>query len=144
MAYYDALIAKWATLTPGTTAQKLAQLNAITITGSVPTTFYCTGVDLLNCVNYPEFKVLTAVQQSNLLSMCSCPGLILGGSANTTHMAAGLILDYFPAPASPTIAALTALAKGVTQPWWQASVAAGGGALNGPVSLTDLTPNGLS
>jgi hypothetical protein len=32
MAYYDALIAKWATLT-GTTAQKLAAVNALTVAG---------------------------------------------------------------------------------------------------------------
>jgi hypothetical protein len=36
MAYYDALIAKWATLTPATTAAKLAQLNASTTVVSVP------------------------------------------------------------------------------------------------------------
>lgn len=32
MAYYDALIAKWATLT-GTTSDKLAQINALTVPG---------------------------------------------------------------------------------------------------------------
>jgi hypothetical protein len=32
MAYYDALIAKWATLT-GTTAEKLATINALTVAG---------------------------------------------------------------------------------------------------------------
>ena len=31
MAYYTALIAKWATLTPGTTAAKLTQVNALTV-----------------------------------------------------------------------------------------------------------------
>jgi len=34
MAYHDAMIAKWATLSAGTTAQKLAQLNAATATGA--------------------------------------------------------------------------------------------------------------
>lgn len=34
MAYYDALIAKWATLT-GTTADKLAQINALTAPGPI-------------------------------------------------------------------------------------------------------------
>jgi hypothetical protein len=33
MAYYDALVAKWATLAPGTTAQKLAAVNALTVAG---------------------------------------------------------------------------------------------------------------
>lgn len=141
MAYYDALIAKWATLTPGTTAQKLAQLNAMTVTGSIPTTFNCTGVQLLNSINYPEFKVLTATQQSNLLLMCACPGSILGGSANTTHMAAGMILDYFPV-AGPTIAALAAIAKAVTQTWASANGypdAQNGG---GGITLVDLANAG--
>ena len=36
MAYYDALIAKWATLPSGdTTAQKLAALNALTVAGPI-------------------------------------------------------------------------------------------------------------
>jgi hypothetical protein len=34
MAYHDAMIVKWATLSAGTTAQKLAQLNVATATGA--------------------------------------------------------------------------------------------------------------
>jgi hypothetical protein len=41
----------------------------------------------------------------------------------------------------PTVTALTAMAKGLVQPWWQA---ANGGALNGPVSLSDTITAGLS
>jgi hypothetical protein len=41
----------------------------------------------------------------------------------------------------PTVAALTAFAKGLVTPWWQAST---GGALNGPVSESDTTAAGLS
>lgn len=143
MAYYDALVAKWATLTPGTTAQKLAQINAIVVTGSVPTAFYVTGNQLLNCINYAEFKVLTASQQANLLALCQVQGALLGGSSNTSFIVDGMILDYF-AVGGLTVAALTALSKGAVMPWWQAGVASGGGGLNGPVSDTDLTPNGLS
>lgn len=120
MAYYDALITKWGTLS-GSTQSKLDQINALTVTGSVPTAFYCTGADLLNAINWTEFAALTAVQQSNLLSLCQVPGQILGGSANTSHMAAGMILAYFTNLGGPTIAGLTALAKTVTQPWWQAN-----------------------
>jgi hypothetical protein len=40
MAYYDALIAKWPTLTPGTVAARLAQLAAITVAVlNQPTTY---------------------------------------------------------------------------------------------------------
>lgn len=141
MAYYDALVAKWATLTPGTTAQKLAQLNAIVVTGSVPTSFFVTGDQLLNCINYAEFKVLSATDQANVLSICRTPGNLLGGSGNTSFIVDGIIIDKFPG-AGPTVAALTALAKGASQPWWQATVAQGGGGLTGPVSNADLAAAG--
>lgn len=151
MAYYDALIAAWNGATqppPGvagtgltaqmTTAQKIAAVNGWTVTGTVPTTFFVTGAQLANSVNYAEFKALTAAQQSNLLLMFACPGQLLGGSANTTHLIDGMIIDYFPL-AGPTIAALTALAKGTVTPWWQS-----GGNLNSTVSQSDVTAAGLS
>ena len=141
MAYDDSLIAKWASLAPDTTANKLIAINAITVTGSIPTTLFATGDQLLNCINYAEFKALTAAQQSNLLLMLNTPGQLLGGSANTTHMVDGMILDYFNV-AGLTIAALTALAKGAVLPWWQASVANGGGGLSSPVSNNDLVAAG--
>ena len=141
MAYYDALIAKWATLTPGTTAQKLAQINALTVTGVVPTTLYVTGDKIANCINYAEFKALTATQQSNVLALCRINGQLLGGSSNTAFLVDGMIIDYFPL-AGPTIAALTALAQGAVTPWWQAAVAQGGGGLSSPVSQADLTAAG--
>jgi hypothetical protein len=134
MAYYTALINGWNSVTQPpagvtgtgltaqmTTAQKLANVNAWTVTGSVPTSFYVSGADLLNCLDKTEFNALTAAQQSNLLWMCSCAGPLLGGSAQTSHLAAGLILTYFTNLGGPTIANLTALAKATTQPWWQFS-----------------------
>ncbi len=137
MAYYDALVAKWATLT-GTTQQKLDQINALTITGSVPTSFFTTGAAVLNCIAYSEFKVLTDQQKSNLLNMLAIPGPLLGGSANTAFMVDGMIIDYFLANGPITMAALTALAKAAVMPWWQAPVSSGGGGLNSPVSTNDL------
>lgn len=153
MAYYTALIAAWngvtqppagvtgAAITGGmTTAQKIAAVNGWTITGSVPTSFFTTGNAVLNCINYTEFKALTATQQANLLGMLAVQGALLGGSANTSKMVAGMIIDMFPV-AGPTVAALTALAQGIVQPWATAST---GGGLNGPVSQTDATAAGLS
>lgn len=135
MAYYTALINEWALLTPGTTAAKLAQINAMTVTGAVPTSFFVTGNQLMNCINYAEFKALTAAQQSNILLMCVCPGPLLGGSANTSFIIDGMIIDYFPV-AGPTIAALTALAKANVQPWWQAN------GYTSPITQGDLTAAG--
>lgn len=141
MAYYDALIAKWATLTPGTTAAKLAQLNAITVSGSVPTSMVATGDQIANCIDWAEFNALTPARQTNILQLCAIPGKLLGGSANLSHLLPGMIVAYFPG-GGPTIVALTALAQALAQPWWQASVANGGGGLQGPVTATDLIPAG--
>lgn len=135
MAYYTALIAQWPLLTPGTTAAKLAQLNAMTVSGSVPTSFFVTGDQLLNCINYAEFKVLTAAQQNNILAVCRTPGQLLGGSGNTAFLVDGMILDYFPV-AGPTVAALTALAKVTATPWWQAN------GYSGPFTSPDLVAAG--
>lgn len=150
MAYYDLLISAWNNPTqppPGVTgtgltagmptATKLANVNAWTVTGAIPTTIYVTGDQVFNCVNYTEFKALTAAQQSNLLMMLNTPGLLLGGSGNTTHLLVGMILDVFTVGGA-TIAALTALAKAATQPWWQA---------NGyprPFDMGDVAAAGLS
>lgn len=157
MAYYTALITAWngvtqpptgvvgTAITGGmTTAQKMAAVNGWTVTGTVPTTFYTSGDALLNCINYSEFKLLTAAEQTNLLAMLRIPGSLLGGSGQATHMVPGMIVDYFlTLHAGPiTIAALTALAS--AQPWITTPVAQGGGGLTGPVSLTDTGPAGLS
>ena len=155
MAYYTALQTAWNSVTQpptgvtgqglvggDTTAQKITKVNAWTVTGAVPTTTFTTGDQIFNCVNYPEFKALTAAQQSNVMAMCSTPGQLKGGSANTTLLLAGMIVDYFP-PAGITITNLTALSKGLTQLWWQAPVANNGGGLTAPVSQVDCTAAGL-
>ncbi len=108
MAYYTAFINAWnagvvpanCTGTPfiglTTTQQRLDALNGWTFTGAIPTTLYSTGVQLANCINYAEFKALTATQQANVLALCQIPGGLLGGSGNTAFLTDGLILDCFP------------------------------------------------
>jgi hypothetical protein len=134
MAYYTALINEWPSLT-GTTAQKLATLNAMTVTGSVPTSFYVTGAQVLNCINWTEFAALTAQQQSNLLMLCANPGPLLGGSGNTSFLVDGMILAYFN-HSGATVTALTALAQATVQPWWQAN------GYPGPFNNNDLIAAG--
>lgn len=153
MAYYDTLVAAWNSgtqppagvtgtgLTGLSTAAKLIAINGWSVTGSVPTTFFCTGTQLLNCINYAEFKALTAAQQSNLLALCNNPGPILGGSANVSHMAAGMILDYFNV-AGATVAALTALAKTTTQTWATANGYPNAQNGNGGITAVDLANAG--
>lgn len=149
MAYYDALIAAWNNPTqppPGvtgtgllpadTTDQKITKVNAWTVTGQIPASFLVTADQLANCVNYTEFKALTAGQQTNLLNLLNISGSLMGGSANTSLLVVGMIIDYFP-PASVTISNLTKLAKAAVMPWWQATVAQGGGGLMSPVGRPD-------
>lgn len=133
MAYYTALVAAWngATQPPSgtsgtaitggmTTAQKLAAVNGWTVTGSIPTAIMVSGSQVANCIDKTEFLALTAQKQSNILALCNSPGLLLGGSANTSHLLVGLLLDAF-APGGATMTALTALATSSVQPWWQAN-----------------------
>ena len=136
MSYYTALINEWPLLTPGTTQAKLTQINAMTVTGSVPTTLYCTGAQLANCINYAEFKALAAAQQQNLLLLCLSPGPMLGGSSNTAFLTDGMILDYFTNHVGPTITALTALAQASSQLWWVAN------GYTSPISVDDLVKAG--
>ena len=151
MAQYTNLIAAWngATQPPtgvtgspllggDTTAQKLAKVQAWTVTGAVPTTFYVTGPQLANCINYAEFKALTATQQANLLALCNNPGSLLGGSANTAFLGDGMILDYFTNKSGPTILALTTLAQATVQPWWQYA------GYTSQIGLQDVQAAGLS
>jgi hypothetical protein len=156
MAHYDALIAAWNNPTqppPGvtgsgllsadTTDQKIVKVNAWTVTGSVPTTLHVTVDQVANVINYTEFKALSAAQETNLLALLTIPGQLLGGSGNTAILFMGMLLDYFPA-GSQTRAGLTALAKGLTQMWWQASVADNGAGLTSPVSIDDTKAAGLT
>ena len=160
MATYTALIAAWnassasvGALPSGvagtslfglTTAQKIAAVNGWTVTGTIPTTFYVSGAQLLNCINWTEFAALSAAQQSTLLQLCAIPGDLLGGSAETSFLVDGMILAYFTNHSGPTVIALTALANAQVQAWWGVSVASGGGGLTSSVSVADTTAAGLT
>lgn len=127
---YGALIALWPTLTPGTTAAKLAQVNAMVVTGTVPGQFTVTGAQLFDAINFAEFTALAPADQTLIMQACQL--------ASTQALAAGagsmlraLFLAKF-APAGPTITALAAMAKGLSQPWWQAN------GYHSPFNLEDL------
>lgn len=132
MAYYDALITEWATLT-GTTAQKLAAINVLTVTGQVPTLTFVTGSQLFNCLVWGEFNALTAAQQTTLMQLCAIPGQLEGGSASP------FVAPFFGSLGSKmptTIANLVALAQAVVTPWWQAN------SYSSPISQSDLAAAG--
>lgn len=136
MAYYDALIAEWPNITGANTAAKLANLNALPVTGAVPAVFTFTGQQLFNCLDWTEFFSLTAAQQTQILEICAMPFVMTGGQAS--FVGKMFVAFYSGKLGGPTIAALTALAKAITQPWWAA---------NGyprPFDLGDIAAAGLS
>jgi uncharacterized protein (DUF697 family) len=140
MAYYDALVAKWSTLTPGTTAAKLAQLNAMTVTTSVPGKALLSPSAILNAIVFADLVALTQLQVSQLT-------LLLSGDtvdvSTGTSIRAGLVALF--AGKTTTLANLAALVASIDAPvvpWWQATVAQGGGELRGPVALSDLLAAG--
>jgi hypothetical protein len=143
MAYYDALIAKWSTLT-GSTAEKLAQLNALTVPGQQRAV--------------PVLQVMTYLRTNNLWLPIK--------AAVATSAGAAAAVDYNSDPRVETIdvtlpivqsmladlvahnllsaqnvADINALAA-TTIPWWQATVAQGGGGLSSPVTSPDLVAAG--
>lgn len=126
------------------TAQKLTKVNGWTVAGSVPTTFFVSGDQILNCISFQEFNQLQPFQQANVLALCQVPGPLLGGSATTSHAVAGMIINYFSNVAGPTITALTALAKATVTPWWQVDQSAGGGGFFEPITPSDVAAAGLS
>lgn len=141
MAYYDALAAKWATLTPGTTTAKLTQINAATVTGTTITMIVPT-YKIYNLIVASEFNALIAANQQlvrDILGMGT-----VDASPGTAIRAR--IISLFP-NGTATFTALSALAATFDSPqvlWWSASVAGGGGGLASPVSQQDLTVAGLS
>jgi hypothetical protein len=139
MAYYTALIAKWATLTPGTTAAKLAQINAITVAGP-PGKAILAPSQILNSIVFADLAALTQLQVSQLT-------LLLAGSQVDASVGSSIRLGIQAlfAGKTTTLANLSALVTPLdttTIPWWQATIAQGGGALNSPVSLDDLVAAG--
>lgn len=151
MAYYTALIAAWNTgtvpvgvvgsaLTGQSTAQKIININAWTLTATIPPSYTITGAQISSCIKWSEFAALTAAQQSLVMQLCAIPTLSVGSSAaEIALLADGMIIAFFPAGGA-TITALSALAPSA-QPWVTAS---GGGGLSSPVSINDTTAAGLS
>lgn len=135
MPDYTAFKAQWATLTPGTTQQKLAQINAQTVTGTIPTLTTTSGAQIFNCIAWAEFNAITAAQQTLLMQVCTIPGNLVGGSASP------FIAPMFGTLAAKmplTIVALTALAKATVTPWWQAN------GYTSPFNESDCTAAGVS
>lgn len=132
MAYYDALITKWATLTPGTTAAKLVQINAATATGAsvamvVPT------YKVYNLIDPTEFVALTAANQQLVRDIL---GMGTVDASAGTSVRARMVAIF---PSGTTRTALNALAATYDSPqvsWWSSA------GYSSPVSSADLAAAG--
>lgn len=139
MAYYDALIAKWATLAPGTTAEKLAAINALTVTGPAIPMIIKTH-QIYNLIVASEFAALTAANQQLIRDILNMGEV----DASPGTKVRAMVVARFP-NGTATFTALAALAAKYDTPsipWWQGTVAQGGGGLTQPVYPSDLVAAG--
>lgn len=128
---YTALQTIWPTLT-GTTAQKLTTLNAMTVTGSIPSDITVTGPQIYNCIVSSEFSALSAANQQAVRDIYELSGNIEAGTGTTVRT---VLLALFGG-GTTTRANFVALAKGISQPWWQAN------GYTAPINDSDLAAAG--
>lgn len=119
MAYYDALSNQWKTLS-GTTDEKLAQINALTVQVASQGVAMVTPSQILNAIVFADLALLTQLQISQLTLLLS------GGSVDASKgssIRAGI--QSFFSGKTQTLANLTALFSMADQPvsipWWQAN-----------------------
>lgn len=133
MAYYTALIAFWA-LQTGTTAAKLATVNAATVTGSVPTVFSVSSSDIYSALDAGEWVGMQsdAVKSQLIRDILNLTNSIPVGAGTM----ANLILFYVFGSSPATLLNLGKLAVAQVQPWWQAN------GYSSPFSNNDLIAAG--
>jgi hypothetical protein len=152
MAYYDALVARWATLA-GTTAEKLAAINALTIAG--PMTDVTVAAVVATLALSGKLAGLQAYAQSPpsnanaealvaarelvaLLSSPNAPPFRMSDPtvyATIQNFLAALVADAATGIGATDEAALLSLAA-TTVPWWKANGYAS------PISQGDLDAAG--
>lgn len=138
MAYYDALVAKWATLT-GTTEEKLVAINELTVVLPANKAIL-SPTQIVNAIAYSAIAALSADKQGELQILLSGPNV--DASIGST-VRAGLASIF--ASSATTLANLAKLYEPFDHPkapWWQTPVSEGGGGLTRPVSSTDLVEAG--
>ena len=134
MAYYDALVAKWATLSPGTTQQKLTQINALTV--AAPQKALLSPSAILNACVFADLAGLTQLQVSQLTLLLA--GSSIDASAGTSIRLGIQTLFAGKATTLANLAALVAPFDNATIPWWQSA------GYTSAISAGDLTAAGLS
>ena len=165
MTYYTALATEWAAITaanPGyTSAQKLAAINALAVPG--PTVDVAASAVLGYLMLNVKLGALQAYAASppngsspsvvalvvELLSAFSYPAFGTFQASNPTvystlnTMLTAMTTDAHTGLTSTDVTAIMALAQ-TTIPWWQATIAQGGGGLSSPVGVGDLSAASLT
>lgn len=144
MAYYTALINEWNTVTtnnPGwSAAQKMSYINSLTV--SAPQKAILTPSSILNACVFSDLAALTQLQVSQLALLLA--GSNVDASAGTSIRLGIQTLFSGKTQTLSNLAALVAPYDNATIPWWEATVAQGGGGLNSHVDVGDLAAAGLS
>lgn len=133
MAYYDALVAKWATLSPGSTAQKLAAINAATVAGA-PQRAVLAPSQILNAIAFADLAALTQLQVTQLTLLLA--GSSVDASAGTSIRAGIQALFSGKTATLANPGTLVAPFDNPVVPWWQAN------GYTGPFSNADLVAAG--
>jgi hypothetical protein len=135
MAYYDALVVKWATLT-GTTDQKLTSINALTVAKGSANPAILTPSQIINACVPADIASLTSAQVT--LFTLLLQGGTVDASVGTTVRAGIIAIFTGKTTTMNQLGALVAPFDSPTIPWWQATVTQGGGGLSGPIGPNDL------
>ena len=137
MAYYDALIAEWPSVPGATTQDKLANLNAMTV--SSPQKALLSANAVFNAIALSDYIGLTQLQQAQLANLLSInSGGNIDGSSGT------LVRNWFASvfagkTSLVNLQSLVAPFDDATEPWWQAN------GYSGPIGTADLAlAGGLS
>jgi hypothetical protein len=140
MAYYDALVTKWGTLS-GTTASKLAQINALTVAGTAVKAILEPSA-ILNAIVFADLAALTQLQVTQLTLLLQ--GGTVDASSGTSIRAGIQALFSGKTTTLANLGALVAPYDSPTIPWATATIAQSGGGLVAMVQPSDLTQAGLS
>lgn len=158
MVDFTALIAKWPSISGSTTQEKLDAINALTVAGpnvnvqpSQVVRYLALNLKLATIMKYAASppSTLAGTCATELVALLNigqnAPPFYTSDPADYAAlqgMLNALAGDAASGITSDDVAALLALAS-TTMPWWQASVANGGGGLDQPVGLGYLVNAGL-
>lgn len=124
MAYYTALINEWATITAAnpsfTTAQKLAAINALTVSNVPLTVWHATNQQIFECIVFSEFTGLSQANRMEIWAMLSGDFPKLGGATSALSQIVVIMTSSACPLTYANFVGLSQLIAG-TSPWWQAN-----------------------